>query len=416
MTAATHTTAGRHPLAIQLVPHSWRYFGGKRDARLDLLRGFAAFAMVVNHVGHVTGNHAPLYALTGGNSFYVSAAEVFVLISGLVMGIVYAGVVAKDGVAGAVRKSLRRAGTLYLVTVALTLSFAALSVLLHLSWATTAAGVSPLTFVVEVVTLRRAFYLADVMLLYTLLVLAAGPLFALLARGRTIWVLAGSWGLWGLWQLSPVELTIPWPIVDNDTFQFASWQVLFVNAMVIGFHRRWIERRLRTLSPYQVLAATSVIAAAVIAVYLTLFSAPPLNETGDTVSGRLLFDRTDVPAGRIMAVTVFMVFGFVLATAAWAPTRRITGWLLLPLGENALIAYVAHVYIVGLFDLAKQVIPIGASMPRTTVYQVIGLMLVWAVVKLWPKADALRVRLAQRLTGTTAPRRASLTPARTARR
>lgn len=396
MAIATHPTADRRPLVAAIFPLSWRYSGGKRDARLDLLRGFAAFAMVVDHVGHVTGNRAPLYAITGGNSFYVSAAEAFVLISGLVMGIVYAGIVARDGVAAAVRKSLRRAGTLYLVTVALTLSFAALSLVLRLSWAPTSADGSPLTFIVEVLTLRRAYYLADVMLLYTLLVLAAGPLFALLARGRTHWVLAGSWGLWGLWQLSPVDLSIPWPIVDNSTFQFASWQVLFINAMVIGFHRRRIEQRLRGVSPYQVLVVSGVIAAASIAAYATLFPAPPFDEIGDTAAGRLLFDRTNVPAGRILAVTVFMVLGFVLTTAAWDPIRRSTGWLLAPLGENALIAYVAQVYIVALFAFAKPAIAIGPQMARTTAFQIMGLLLVWAVVKLWPRADALRARLTRR--------------------
>jgi uncharacterized membrane protein len=29
----------------------WRYDGGKRDLRLDLLRGFAAFAMITDHIG-----------------------------------------------------------------------------------------------------------------------------------------------------------------------------------------------------------------------------------------------------------------------------------------------------------------------------------------------------------------------------
>src|SRR5205809_973889 len=46
----------------------WRYVQeGKRDLRLDLLRGFAVFAMVADHIGGVSW----LYALTGGNRFFV---------------------------------------------------------------------------------------------------------------------------------------------------------------------------------------------------------------------------------------------------------------------------------------------------------------------------------------------------------
>ena len=72
---------------------SWHYSGGKRDLRLDLLRGFAVIAMVADHIG---GERSWLYAITGGDAFFVSAAEVFVFISGLLMGMIYAGVIALD--------------------------------------------------------------------------------------------------------------------------------------------------------------------------------------------------------------------------------------------------------------------------------------------------------------------------------
>src|SRR5438105_2505860 len=78
-----HTTAGR----LRTLLGSWRYVEAKRDLRLDLLRGFAAFAMIVDHVGPVESSW--LAFLTGANRFCVSAAEAFVFISGFVMGMVY---------------------------------------------------------------------------------------------------------------------------------------------------------------------------------------------------------------------------------------------------------------------------------------------------------------------------------------
>src|SRR5438874_1921460 len=68
-------------------PGRWAYRPGpgRRDARLDLLRGFAVFAMVVDHFG----GKSWLTLLTGGNEFLVSAAEGFVFLSGFVMGMVY---------------------------------------------------------------------------------------------------------------------------------------------------------------------------------------------------------------------------------------------------------------------------------------------------------------------------------------
>jgi OpgC protein len=63
----------------------WRYeslprSAGSRDLRIDLLRGFCVFVMIVDHVG---GESSWLYVLTGGNRFMVSAAEGFVLLSGI---------------------------------------------------------------------------------------------------------------------------------------------------------------------------------------------------------------------------------------------------------------------------------------------------------------------------------------------
>jgi len=47
--------------------------------RLDLLRGFCVVVMVADHIG---GEQSWLYIMTGGNRFFTSAAEGFVLISG----------------------------------------------------------------------------------------------------------------------------------------------------------------------------------------------------------------------------------------------------------------------------------------------------------------------------------------------
>src|SRR6185312_714123 len=102
-----------------------RYVSGPigRDLRLDLLRGFCVFAMVVDHVG----GGSWLYALTGGNRGPITAAEGFVFLSGLVLGIVSRQRLARDGLRAAVRSSLERAWTLYGLTVTLTLIFVGLT-------------------------------------------------------------------------------------------------------------------------------------------------------------------------------------------------------------------------------------------------------------------------------------------------
>lgn len=50
------------PALARRLP-AWRYAGDRRDARLDLLRGFAALTMIVDHV---SGGDSWLYWLSGG--------------------------------------------------------------------------------------------------------------------------------------------------------------------------------------------------------------------------------------------------------------------------------------------------------------------------------------------------------------
>src|SRR5438132_5535044 len=104
------------PRSIALLERlrAWSYYrtadaAGKRDLRVDFLRGFCVFAMVVDHIG----GDSWLYALTGGNRFYVSAAEGFIFISGLVMGQAYHAKVERSGLVEAMLEALRRARTLY---------------------------------------------------------------------------------------------------------------------------------------------------------------------------------------------------------------------------------------------------------------------------------------------------------------
>src|SRR5919205_3709379 len=107
--------------------HAFSYYAvpeakGRRDLRVDLLRGFCIFAMVVDHFG----GESWLYALTGGNRFYVSAAEGFIFISGFVMGQAYRGKRDRSGLVVAMTDALRRARTLYLATITLTVVFSIL--------------------------------------------------------------------------------------------------------------------------------------------------------------------------------------------------------------------------------------------------------------------------------------------------
>jgi hypothetical protein len=365
----------------QSLEESWHYEGGKRDLRLDLLRGFAALAMIADHIG---GESSWLYPITGGNRFFVSAAEAFVFISGAVMGIVYLSVFQKQGLAAVLMKAFHRAWTLYLVTAALTLSFAAVAWAFNLWWSPQLGPGGLPRYVLDVFTLHRTIFLADVLLMYVLMLLAAGPALLFLTQGRTWTVLAASWLLWATWQLAPESVGIPWQIEGNEVFFFPAWQVLFVTGLAIGWHRAEIEGWVRSL-PRRAIAATVALALVTV---LALYVAQLTNLTAlrqDPVLHALAFDKPDLPVGRLVVFALLGVVAFTLTTELWTPIVKASGWLLLPLGQNALTAYSVHIFIVAVaVKLTDTVLDVQPRELVDTALQVIGLGLVWLFVRFEP--------------------------------
>jgi hypothetical protein len=363
---------------------AWGYSGGRRDLRLDLLRGFAVIAMVADHIG---GQRSWLYAITGGDAFFVSAAEVFVFISGLLMGMIYAGVIARQGLGAALMKSLQRAWTLYLMTVTLTLTFMILSAQLGLGWDSGMTGTTWSDLLVSVLTLHRTFYLTDILLLYTLLVLAAVPILVLLVHTQTVLVLAGSWGLWMLWQLAPQHTQFPWSIVGNSVFNFPAWQALFITALVIGYHRQRLEQHLARLSGHLVLGISGIFVATVIGLYVTVFLE---SSSPHVMLVEHYFGKVDLRIGRLLVFSGFFTFAFGLVTFAWVPIQRALGWLLLPLGQEALSAYILHLFVVALAVKIKPLVfTIGSATPtENTLCQLAGIAFIWTAIMLRPLALA----------------------------
>src|SRR2546423_14991849 len=209
----------------------------RRDLRVDLLRGFCIFAMVVDHFG----GDSWLYAITGGNRFYVSAAEGFIFISGFVMGQAYRAKRDRSGLPAAMGEAIKRARTLYLATVALTLIFSALFLYTDIAlWTGRDFGLgidSWQEITVAALTLHYTYHGTDILAMYTLLLLIAPLVLLLLSIGDGYMVLIPSWLLWLAYQVYPEEAAVPWYIRHGENFPIAAWQVLFVTGHVLGFYR-----------------------------------------------------------------------------------------------------------------------------------------------------------------------------------
>ena len=367
--------------------------------RLDLLRGFCVVVMVADHIG---GERSWVYVVTGGNRFFTSAAEGFVLISGIVMGTVYVNVIRREGMNAMLRKVLKRAGFLYVLTVTLTILFALVSYLMNSAWSLGITPTRPLEFVLSVGTLHRSYPVTDVLMLYTLLVLAAPPLLYLLGTGRTKIALAGAWGLWLLWQISPADVQFPWNVVDGG-FPFAAWQLPFAMGVIIGYHR---ERIARALTP-RLRFAMVVVATILSIVLIVAFQLTIADRASDQpsalawlLSSDLVFGKNDLRPGRLFALVGVATVAFAFVTMLWVPVRRVLGWLLLPLGQRSLGAYGIHLFVLALSDSwIGDLLRFGTD---NTLLQIVSVMIIWALVPLIPWLGEIE-HLASRVAPLTHP-------------
>jgi|SRR5579884_96270 hypothetical protein len=355
----------------------WTYAAeGSRDLRLDLLRGFCVFAMVVDHVGGASYTHA----VSGAAEFFISAAEAFVFLSGFVMGMVYHGIVGRQGVQAGMKKALLRSWTLYKLTVALTIIFG-LQLLFH------GYEIGPFEswprWIADVVTLRQTIYLGDIPLIYTLLMAAGAGGLWLLATGRTAWLLAGSGALWLSFQIAPDwAANLPWPIANNTMFHFPAWQIYFVSAMTLGYHRERVTHWLKRVPKGPWLLVASGIFALMLYLHLTGGSRLPEVLQQGTLRDQFdaLFDKSGAGPLRLLAAAFTFQFAFLFVTCFWRPIERLFGWLLLPLGQASLYAYAMHVLVLGMAYASFDRL-VDSSEWSNTIAQLAVLMLIWGMVK-----------------------------------
>lgn len=353
----------------------WRYersYEGpsRRDLRIDLLRGFCIFAMIVDHIG---GETSWLYLITGGDRFVVSAAEGFVFVSGLAMGMVHERVIERRGLRAMFGKVLERAWFLYLITVALTIAFAAVSTVLGTPWAGQATPATSRTdFAVAVITLHRAYSLTDVLLLYVLLVLSAAPALWLVRNGHTVLLLAASWSVWAARQVWPDRVPVIWQVIDGG-FPFTAWQVMFFTGLVIGYHRYRIALYLK---PSRLVVAGLATTAVLLVAEAFMWNADALHLEGGTAAlHEILFDKNEARIGRVIALFATASFFYAAITVAWVPIRRASGWLLIPFGQRALYAYAVQLFVVALLSSAP-LAPVRLDR-ENALFQGAGVLLVW---------------------------------------
>lgn len=213
-----------------------------RDVSLDVLRGIMLIIMAADHFGEPIFQH--LYEFAG----YVSAAEGFVFLSGMLVALVYS---RYHNLGGYVleQRVWHRAGVIYLYHLMVLLAVFVFTVATDLSGAywksfATEMQAEPIRGLVSGMALGYKPPMLDVLPLYVILMLSAPFALRWMMQYRMVgvtMVLAGSVGLWWWAQYglgNAFERLLPdMLMLRNGAFHVFAWQLVFVLGMVLGFLR-----------------------------------------------------------------------------------------------------------------------------------------------------------------------------------
>lgn len=209
----------------------------QRDLRFDTLRGLLVLFMAINHI------ESPLRVMTDQALGYISSAEGFVFLSGLVAGWVYGRRSRTRGFAAACGAAARRAGAVYrahLLTYFSTFVWLVLFVL----YTNSVPPLLPALFVTEPwtavalgPTLLHQPGLLDILPMYCGFLLLLPWLLRAVEQGNGAVVLAFSFALWAFTQSTHGPILAWGGRINLGAFHPLAWQFLFVAGAVLGAHK-----------------------------------------------------------------------------------------------------------------------------------------------------------------------------------
>ncbi|MET0028276.1 MAG: OpgC domain-containing protein [Candidatus Thiodiazotropha sp.] len=379
-------------------PHHWAYpEHDKRDLRLDFMRGLIMVYVVVVHLEYYS-----LFSMLAWERLgLVSSAEGFVMLSGLVVGLVYGKRARSEGLSAAANKLWQRAFKLYRVNLFVILSIALISLLPFINsfdvthwWVPDQRSHSFYLYpsdtapwwiwVWKALTLQIGPHQFQIIGLYVILLSLAPLAIRVLIRGHLAWLLLTSWSLYianlflGL-QLTPARFELGFPLM--------SWQMLFFTGLAVGFYR---EQVLGWLVAESNRWFGHLAAALCVGFILFAYNAPnPLFWPWPTWSfispdsyleiRGFWFDKTLLGPGRVLNNFALFVSMYILLSRYWRLFERALGWLLIPLGQSSLYVFTVHVYIILL--ASNLPIPILGNLFWGTLVHGSAILLIWLMVR-----------------------------------
>lgn len=352
----------------------------RRIYEFDLLRGIFVLIIIVDHLQFWP---SPLSYITGEGRLWVSAAEGFFLISGLLIGYIRAYKDRFKPLGDITKKLLQRAFMLYIWGIGITFAVTGFTLLLgghemlpKLPDATQLT--SPLTFIWSVIS---GTYFNDwiyFLRLYAIM-LAVTPLFLWLLRKRQERVIITL-------ILLAYIVSFVWP---EGALQ---WQVFFFGAALLGYKLEaigaWLNHHRTTKVISTVALVTSTLATMILSYFFVLSWGLVENpnwhwmEREQYVAVRAVIDpwfsSNPMAIGRILLAYLWMGGLFMFVHTFRRPIILWFGWLLIPFGSRSLSVYCLQAL---LLPLIVTTIPVGGPFVNTII--ALGtVLLCWALLRI----------------------------------
>ncbi len=319
----------------------------QRIETLDLLRGYFLIVIILNHLHFYPSG---LEWFTGQSFLYVSTAEGFFLISGIVLGIIRGAKLIDAPFKKAALLLWKRAGQLYVTSIILVLIFTLIGWLFVSNPGIKFGVYQPIGdffgMFWQTITLQYTYGWADYLRLYAIFIFFSPLALWLLRKGWWYVVLLVSFGVWMLYPLSP------WP--EGAMSQPMSWQLIFFAGFVIGFHwkniQAWWQNRTKRVKTVTISTVSAVALVTLIANGLIVFGdgivgvGTTLAQTNDWLSA--YFNKDRLPLLRILLFAIWFTALYGVVNKFEPQIKRYAGWLLLPFGTNSLYVYTIQAFIV----------------------------------------------------------------------
>jgi len=344
---------------------------GKRDLRVDFIRGTVMIILVVVHIEIFSWFNFFSWERVG----LISGAEGFVILSGYVLGQVHKRINVKSGYQASTLKLFERSVQLYKVNVFIVLFVIVLSALpfIDLTVIKTFKNWSNgevyklfpslegewFRSVANILLLRTSPHQIQILGLYCVLLLLTPVAIWLFNQGKAKWVCLGCIILYFYNMAYPIRIT---QAQFEYAFPLFSWQILYVFGLMAGYFKEELSRSFSQKNYHRLVIFCALMSFAFI---LLAWNSPnkafpPEVNLGWIEAGTFydlhhrFFDKNKLGILRIVNYACFLTFMYWCLTYFWQPINKAIGWLLIPLGQASLYVFIMHLILVVVVEAITQ--------------------------------------------------------------